>query len=218
MTTVTRNTRLINTETQEYPVFLQELKDKIPNACISDVSIAAEALVDFNYVPVKEVEPPAGDVVSEGPPILEDGVYRRNWIVREHTPDEYAALLQQAKDTQLVVIENLRIAQFKIGFPFLAPDGEIYHVQVRDTDRVNILAYRTLSKEAIADGRDYVVNFLVYENVPVTLHATEMVEMADESVTQVEKGYQVIWTLKAQTRAATTIEEIPVVPESIFSL
>jgi len=218
MTTVTRNTRLINTETQEYPVFLQELKEKIPNSCISDVSIEAEALVDFNYVPVKEVEPPAGDVVSEGPPILEDGVYRRNWIVREHTPDEYSALLQQAKDTQLVIIENLRIAQFRIGFPFLAPDGEIYHIQVRDADRVNILAYRTLSKEAIAEGREYTVNFMTYENVLVALTAAEFVEMSDDSVVQVEKGFKVIWDLKLQTRAATSIEEIPAVPETIFSL
>lgn len=219
MTTVTRDTRLINTETGDYPVYLQELSSKIPNTCFPAV-IDSEALVDFNYVPVEEVPVPQGDVVTEGAPILEDGVYKRNWIVRQHTPEEDANLLKQAKDTAMVAIEQLRVTQFKIGFPHLFGDNaDMYHVQVRDTDRVNILSYRTLAKEAIAEGNaEFFVEFRVYENISVHLNAEEMVEMANASATQVLAGYKVIWELKLATETAATIEDIPALPESIFSL
>lgn len=220
MTLVTRDTRLINTETGEYPVYLQELSSKIPNACFPS-SIDSEALVDFNYVPVMEVEAPQGDVVTEGDPVLEDGVYKRNWIVRVYSPQEYNALLQQKKETTLYNIEQLRVAQFKIGFPHLfGENADLYHVQVRDTDRVNILSYRTLAKEALAEGTadQFSVEFRVYENVSVHLDAQAMVDMANASAVQVLAGYKVIWELKLATEQATSFEDIPALPETIFSL
>lgn len=219
MTTVNRETRLLNTETGEYPVYLQELSSKTPNTCFPSV-IDSEALVDFNYVPVMDVEMPQGDVITEGSPVLIDGVYKRNWIVRNHTPEEYAGLLQQAKDANLVAIENLRVSQFKIGFPHLfGVNGDLYHVQVRDTDRVNILSYRVLAKEALSENNSaFRVEFRMYENISVTMTAEEMVEMANASATQVLIGYKTIWNLKAATLNATVLEDVPTLPESIFSL
>jgi len=62
------------------------------------------------------------------------------------------------------------------------------------------------------------VEFRVYENVSVHLDAQEVVEMADAAAAQVQTGYKTIWTLKGQIEAATTVEEIPALPDSLFSL
>lgn len=221
MTMVTSTTRLFNPDKpEEYPVFLPQLKTKIENALIPE-KIDSEALVSFNYFPVVVTPRPVGDIIEEGPPVFEEGEWRTTYIVRDHTTEENESILKQAKDTALVNIELLRLAQFKIGFPHLfGENGDLYHVQVRDPDRTNILSYRVLAKEAITEGKEdtFSVEFRVYENVSVQLSAQEMVEMADASVGQVLSGYRVIWALKNQTLAATRVEDIPELPESIFTL
>lgn len=219
MTIVNRSTRLINTVTKAYPVFLQELNTKIPNACFPD-EIDSEGLESFDYVPVALVERPVGDVVTELPPVLVEGVWTQAWDVRNYTPEEAAPILAASKESLLYEIEALRLAQFRIGFPHLfGENGDLYHVQVRDTDRVNILSYRTLAKEAIAEGNQaFEVEYRVYENVSVHLNAEEVIEMANTSATQVLAGYKVIWELKLATTNATTLAELPALPESIFSL
>lgn len=221
MTMVTNTTRLFNPDKpEEYPVYLYQLNTKIENALIPE-KIDSEALVSFNYFPVTVTPRPAGDIVEEGPPVFEDGEWKTTYVVREHTSEENESILKQAKDAALVNIEQLRVAQFRIGFPHLfGADGDIYHVQVRDADRTNILSYRVMAKEAITEGRaeTFSVEFRVYENVSVQLTAQEMVEMADASVQHVLSGYQEIWALKEQTLTATRVEDIPQLPATIFTL
>jgi hypothetical protein len=219
MTLVTRDTRLIKLDTGEYPLFLDDFRSR--TGAVIGTSIDSEALVEFGYAPVLEVpRPDVGDVITEGAPEEVEGQWRRVWVVRDYNAEEAAVELQQAKATALYGIEQFRIAQFKIGFPHLFNNGnDIYHVQIRDTDRVNIVSLRTLAKEAIADNNAaFEVEFRVYENVSVHLDAQEVVEMADAAAAQVQTGYKTIWTLKGQIEAATTVEEIPALPDSLFSL
>jgi hypothetical protein len=217
MTTVTRDTRLIHIPTGDYPVYLRDLNTRIENACINPDRIDSEALVDFGYAPVVEVDMPPGDVVSEGAPELVDGVYKRTWIIREHTPVEEAALLKQAKDTALVAIEQLRVNEFRDGVPYQFTEG-VYHVQIRSEDRINIVSLRIMAKEALAAGSPFAIKFRVAENVSVDLEAEEVVAMSDAVAAQVQAGYQAIWDLKDLTELAETIAEIPEIPTSIFSL
>lgn len=220
MTTITRETRLIHAESGDYPLFLVDLPGRL-QASLSTVSIDSEALEGFGIFPVAEVpRPTVGDVIVEGDPVQLEGVWTRNWIVRNYTQDEKDSILEGKKAELLVAIEALRVAQFKIGFPHLFGDnGDLYHVQVRDTDRVNILSYRTLAKEAIAENNaEFFVEFRVYENISVHLDAQAMVDMANASAAQVLAGYKTIWELKLQAQTATTVEELPSLPESIFSL
>lgn len=221
MSLVTRDTRLIFAETEEYPLFLEDFRSRI-NAVIGP-TIDSEALVDFGYFPVEEVpKPTEGDVITEGKPAFDEetGKWRRTWDVRGHTPEETAAVLQQAKDTMLYNIDQFRLAQFRIGFPHLFNGGaDTYHIQVRDSDRVNILARYTKAKEALeANDTEKRFEFRVYENVSVFMTAQEMVDMGDASDNQVEAGYRKIWALKIQTENAATLAEIPTLPESLFTL
>jgi len=221
MSLVTRDTRLIFAETEEYPLFLEDFRAR--TKAVIGATIDSEALVDFGYFPVDEVlKPTEGDVITEGKPVFDEqtGKWQRTWDVRDHTPEEAAAVLQQAKDTVLYDIAQFRLAQFRIGFPHLFNGGaDTYHVQVRDSDRVNILARYTKAKEALeANDTEKRFEFRVYENVSVFMTAQEMVDMGDASDAQVEAGYRKIWALKIQTENATTLAEIPTLPESLFTL
>ena len=218
MTLVTRDTRLIKLDTEEYPLFLDDFRNR--TGAVIGTTIDSEALVDFGYAVVLEVpRPDVGDVITEGKPAQVEGQWRRVWVVRDFNAEEEAAELEQAKATMLYNIEQFRIAQFKIGFPHLFNNGnDIYHVQIRDTDRVNIVSLRTLAKEAITDNAPFEVEFRVYENVSVHLDAQEIVDMADAAAAQVQIGYKTVWTLKGQTEAATTVEEIPQLPDTLFTL
>jgi endonuclease YncB( thermonuclease family) len=219
MTLVTRDTRLIKLDTEEYPLFLDDFRSR--TGAVIGTSIDSEALVEFGYAPVLEVpRPDVGDVITEGAPEEVEGQWRRVWVVRDYNAEEAAVELQQAKATALYGIEQFRIAQFKIGFPHLFNNGDdMYHIQVRDQDRVNILARYTKAKEAIEAGLlDKQFEFRVWENVSVFLTPQEMVDMADAADEQVEAGYRAVWALKGQIEAAATVEEIPALPDSLFSL
>jgi hypothetical protein len=219
MTLVTRDTRLICVETGEYPLFLDDFKTR-ENAVIGS-SIDSEALVDFGYFPVEETpRPTEGNVITEAAPLLDEatGTWKRVWTVRQYNEEEFAAFLQQSKDSMQYKIDQFRNEQFAIGFPHLFPDGEIYHAQVNTVGRGNISDLRTLAKEAIATGAPFQVVFRTYENVNVTLNAEETVELGNAAAQHVQAGYALSWQLKDATKAATTLEEIPELPESLFTL
>jgi hypothetical protein len=214
MTTVNRNTRLICTETGEYPIFLADLSARVPGTIFPQV-VAADELLMYGYEVVVDVVVPQADVVQEGKPELRDGSWYRVWNARSFTENELSSNLAQAKANLLTNIEAFRVAQFEKGFPYQV-NGEIYHVQIRTTDRQNISSIRVIAKEAIAAGADLPIAYRVYENVTVNLTASEFVAMADTTFYRVTEGYQVAWVLKDQTNNATTIAELPTIPTEMF--
>lgn len=217
MTVVTRDTRLIKLDTEEYPLFLEDFR--IRTGAVFGATLESNFLEEFGYAVVLEVpRPDTGDVITEGKPEAIEGQYRRVWEVREYNPEEGAAQLQQAKETMQFKIDKFRNDQFAIGFPHLFPDGEIYHAQVNTVGRGNISDLRTLAKEAIADGAPFQVTFRTYENINVVLNAEETVELGNAAAQQVQAGYALSWALKDATTAATTLEEIPELPDSLFTL
>jgi len=214
---VDRNTPLVDLKTLEYPIYIRDLNGRLESPASFGPTVNSEVLRSFGYAPVETTAIPKADVVVEGEPELVDGVWKRTWVTREHTPEERSAEITNELDRALEAIERLRESQFGVGFPYLFNNGEVYHVQVRDGDRANILSKRTRAKEALEEGRkDYTVDFQVYENVAVTLSAEEMVAMSNEADDQVTKAYGVIWRLKATAKKATSVEEFPALPETIF--
>jgi len=200
----------------EYPLRMGDMV-----RCFPDTFLPAnpdeELLKAYGVFVVQPTEKPIGDVVYEGVPELRDDTWYQTWLVRENTPEEAADILAVAKAKSLYRIEQWRIAQFAIGFPFLAPDGEIYHVQVRDQDRINILGRYTKAKEALTENPTATFEFRMYENVSVELSPEEMIDMGNQSDIQSLAGYKVAWGLKDQTRAATTVAEIPTIPDEMFT-
>jgi len=201
----------------EYPLRLSDMKRCFPNTWLPSEDVESELLESLGVFVVELTERPVADVVTELPPVLDEEVWRQAWFSRSYTPEETQSSLDGYKAKHLLNIEAWRVAQFRIGFPFLAPDAEIYHVQIRDTDRVNILGRYTKAKEAIAENKEVTFEFRMYENVSVTLTPEEMVEMGNQSDAQVLAGYQLTWSLKDQTTNATTFEEIPPIPDEMFT-
>lgn len=216
MSTVNRLTRLIHVATEEYPIFLSELSTR-EKGTIFPNTIDSEELSKFGYDVVEDTTIPVADYVVEGKPELgEDYKWHRTWITRPFTAEEILAQLTQAKVNRNSEIDVFAIQQFRKGFPYAFGD-DIYHVQVRDGDKQNISSIRIIAKEAIAAGKPLPIVFRVYENVTVNLTAEEFVEMADTTFARVTEGYQVIWSLKDQTRDATEISELPVIPTEMFA-
>lgn len=216
MTTVNSNTRLIESDTGTYPLFLNDLRVRHPNTPFP-ITFDCDLLIEFGYEPVLDSPMPIGDVINEGTPELRDGAWYRTWVVRDYSPEEELVQLNQAKAIHLASIEAFRAQGFERGFPYQV--GEVvYHIQVRGVDRGNIGDLRIIAKEAIAEDQPFSVAYRTYENVTITLSAQEMVALANTTLAQVQAGYQLTWDLKDQTAAAQTVEELPSIPSELFTL
>lgn len=210
MTTVTRQTRLIHAETGTYPLFMDGLAKYAPHTAFGPTT-DAETLIEFGIEVVKEVPAPVNDVVSEGPPQEIDGEWTQTWISRSYGEVELAEQLAAAKAMLQAQAETLRIEQFERGFPHTFGEN-VYHVQIRNADRSNLLGLRTVAKEVVQAGGQMNFSFRVYENVVVNITAEEMVAVADAAFVAANVGYQKTWDAKDGARDATTIEEIPPLP------
>lgn len=216
MTTVNRTTRLIHSDSGDYPLYLADLTSRVQNTSFPQV-VDSEILFEFGYEVVLDTEVPVNDVVTEGKPELNAGNWYRVWNARAFNEAELAANLAAAKIAMKAQAEAKRIADFDKGFPYQFGENT-YHVQIRPTDRQNITALRIVAKEALVAGVPFPVEFRVWENVSVNLTAAEMVAVADMALTKVSEGYSKIWVLKDQIEAATTIAELPVIPGELFTL
>lgn len=212
MTTVTRQTRLIHAESGTYPVFLGDLSAYAPNTAFGPTS-DAETLIEFGLEVVTEVPAPVNDVVSEGIPEEVNGEWRQTWISRSYSDIETAEKLTAAKSLLQNQAETLRISQFDRGFPHTFGEN-VYHVQIRNTDRSNLLGLRTVAKEVVEANGEMNFSFRVYENVVVNISAPEMVAVADAAFVAANVGYKKTWDVKDAARDATTIEELPVLPDA----
>lgn len=215
MTTVTRTTRLIHSDSGTYPLYLSDLTTYAPNTVFGP-TVDTETLIEFGFEVVHEVPAVVGDVVIEGKPELKDGEWYQTWIGRSFSEAEAVSKLQAKKEELQAGAEALRVALFAKGFAYRFPDNTVYHVQVRSSDRGNISDLRTIAKEVILEGQEMDFDFRVFENVSVTLTAQQMVDMANMTFTQVQGGYKAIWAYKEAIDAATTLEELPAAPDDIF--
>lgn len=217
MTIVTRLTRLIHSESAAYPVYLSNIATYAPNTMFGP-TVDSDHLIDFGLEVVHDTAAPAGDVVIEGQPELIAGEWYQTWIARPFNEGETTTKLAEKKEVLKAQAEQLRLAAFAKGFPYRFADDNVYHVQVRASDRGNISDLRTIAKEVIAGGGEMTFPFRVWENISISLTAPQMVALADKTFEQVLAGYNVSWTYKDDIEAATTLEALPAVPGEYFTL
>lgn len=216
MSIVDRNTRLIESDTMTYPLFISDLPRFAPHTCFGP-TIDSDLLIDFGLEVVNSVSVPEGDVVTEGVPELREGEWYQTWVARSFSEVEVETKLMERKATLQEGAEQLRVNAFANGFPYQFGEN-VYHVQVRTGDRGNISDLRTIAKEVIAANGEMTFEFRVLENVEVELTAQEMVALADKTFLQVVAGYKVIWAYKKAIDLATTMEELPPQPTVFFTL
>lgn len=212
---VTQSTLLIEIATGKYPCRLSEVREAVYPATFAREP-EEKTLIELGYGIVVPNSPPPGDVVTEGEPIASatPGYYDQGWNIRSFTPEELATNLEQAKLAATSLVDLRRNEALERGYKFTFEDETEGHIQLRDGDRVNVLAYRVWAVEAKAAGAlDRIFTWRVRENVSKELMTEGMIRMADECGIQYEKIMNLAWVLKDQIAAATTIAEIPEVPE-----
>lgn len=107
----TNSSLLIHVATQEYPVYLWVMKSRFPTMAFGD-NVSTVTLDELGYAIVYPVDPPAGDVVTEGAPELVNGEWKQTWVVRDYDPDELAQLLEGAKATaEMIAQEEFNLVQ-----------------------------------------------------------------------------------------------------------
>lgn len=218
MELATHATPLIDLTTLEYPIYFRDLNDRLENKISLVPEIDNDVLKTLGYSMVVNGEIPEGDVITEDKPKLINGVWTRVFISREFTEEERISNLEMAKANLLAEVEVFRNNEFAKGFPYKFGEN-IYHVQVRDGDRANLLSKRTRAVEAIAAENDsYRVGYHVYENITVELTAEEMINMANTADDKVSAGYQKTWDLKEQIKEANSLKEFPEFPPSLFTI
>lgn len=206
-------TRFIEIATGDYPVTLDQIRDKLKTTTSFAVTPPVEELIAHGYQPVVDVPIPTADVVVGGPPEFRDGQWFQTWVSRSYSAQEIAEKLATRKAELLRAAEDLRITQFERGFAHVFNEGT-YHVQIRNDDRANLTSLRIIAKEIVAAGGSMNFPFRVYENIGVTLTAEELIAMADAAFMAVTYGYQKIWAFKDGVTNAPSMEDLPVIPDS----
>lgn len=201
---------------QEYPVTLSRVRADYPNT--SFAAEPSEELINaMGYLVVESTPMPAGDVVTEGEPELVEGKYRQTWTVRDYTPEEEVEELALRKPILTAEIENLRIQTLEAGFlfDFGGEYGEL-NVQCRAQDRINLIASRIDADAYVAAGQGtQLLPFRTFENIIVQIPATELVAMTNAALSYIRAVYYAGWVLKDQVDAATTLEALPTIPETL---
>lgn len=215
MTIVTRQTRLIDPVTKEYPLYISSIKDA--TGTIFADTMTEEDMLGYGYEVVHDTPVPTGDIVNELPPVLTDGNWYRAWEVREFNEGEKARQLANAKAVNKERADYLLETSFNKGFPYMYNE-QLVHIQISPTDRQNITALRTIAKEAIAESQDITFKFRVYENINILLTPAQMVDVGNQAFARVSEGYATIWDIKDNTDLAETEAAIPAIPNELFTL
>lgn len=211
-TVVDNTTRFINVQTDEYPVYLTDIKNRHKNVIWGQDTESITAYL--GYAVVHPTPEPQGDVVYEGIPVIQDDLYVQVWVVRDFTAEETEAFLRVNKETTLGRIENLLEKTLDKGclFNFGTEEEPNYqHIQLRDKDRAN---HTGMSVKHTRDP-SLAQPFRTLENNNMVLPGEQVVRVTDASYAGYLDVLQKVWALKDQTRQATTSAEIPVVSESL---
>lgn len=87
----------------------------------SNVSFPKEVndrlLADFGVYPLVSVDPPTGDVVTEGTPVFNNSTkqWEQSWVARDFTAEEVAEQLARKREVMVVTPRQARLALLGAG-------------------------------------------------------------------------------------------------------
>lgn len=205
--------KFIEPTTMSWGIRLKDIKSRFQNI-IWGSEITESMVAVLGYFVVEPTVPPKADVVTEVTPILEDGVWKQQWEGREYTPEELQQQLEDRKTILNQKIEFLRNETLSIGVPFnfgTEESPDIEHIQVRDGDRANQVGMAT----QLARLPDSVQVFRTYQDNLKTLTPDTVASVTDAAYTGYFKIMSLFWNFKDTVKSATTMEQLPVIPENI---
>lgn len=203
----------IHVETGEYPLSLEAIRRKLKNVSFP-AEPSVELLSSLGYEVVQAGEIPAGEgELVEGVPSLVDGVYYKTYTRSEVPPVDPAAALQAAKDTATQRVSTALARTLEGGYVHTAADQSQIQVQVRSQDRINLLGLLEQAKALEADTQS--LPFRTTDNKTLQLNKPTLIAMITDAL-----GYHTLvsdeaWGIKDTINAATTVAEVPAVPEKL---
>lgn len=214
MNYINGSTQLIKIETGEYPVYISKVRRDNTNVSLP-IEPSEELLLSLGYAVVNPVARPEGDVVLEGTPQLVDGKYVQVWDVRSFSEEEIAQQLEKKKYDLNRNVMEMRDKELDQGFEHITASGEVFGVQTRLEDRVNMLYLNMNAEKMVATGDETLQEFRSTENITYMLTPSEMVAMTNEALGFYKRILGASWVLKDLISAANTIAELPVLPAKL---
>lgn len=135
---------IINNEIKEYPIYEGDIRLRFPNVSFPTPFVAPE-----DYYFVEDVPMPSVDYtqnVTEGTPVLDDGVWKKNWVITPATEEQVADRLNSqwnvVRSDRNYRLEKSDWTQLRDA-PVDSASWETYRQQLRDittqTDPFNIV-------------------------------------------------------------------------------
>lgn len=212
---ITASTQFIVIATGEYPLGLTQIRQ-----CHLNISFGTSADEVFfkalGYGVVVPSEKPTGDVVVEATPLLEDGKYVQQWTARAFSQEELNIQLAARRANIEADVDALLVRTLEKGAAFDFGELGTLHVQMRTEDRINIIGLKQAAEYAISKGMaDKVFRIRTYENVVVEVMAEDLLNMAWAYLDAFSAFMEKVWKIKDDAKVAESLEELPVVPDSL---
>jgi hypothetical protein len=201
-----------------YPVYMSQVRRENPDWSFTDPQ-DEDLLNTLGYFAVYPVDKPEGDVVTEGQPVFEGGVWQQTWVARAFSEMETSSKLETAKTAASTLIEQRLSEALEVGFPFdFTVDGLTVteHVQLRAEDRTNVAGSGLKADRLHAAGVvDAILPMRTYENNTYMLTPEQMKVLSDQAYDSFLIFKKMAWDLKDAVTAAQTVEALPVVPAQL---
>lgn len=202
----------------KYPLFLSDVRNDHPDLPGSNTA-EETTLSSLGYYVVYPTDKPEGDVVAEGLPVFQDGIWQQTWTSRPFTDTEITSKLEMVKAATLGLVDQRLESGLAIGFPFTfeTKDGEeIGHVQLGPEDRTNVAGCGLKADRLMAAGQtDAIMPFRVYENKTYFCTPDQIKDLSDKAYDAFLVFKKIAWDLKDAIAAAQVLADIPEVPNVI---
>lgn len=211
--------RLYRPSTDEYPVYMSTVKVRHPEVTFPNAVYESD-IIPLGYHVVRSSSPPDFDgVVTEGKPVLVDGLYYQSWNTRAHTPEEHAVILNEKKRILSSSVNEQRGRELNDGMAYTFPDNDVLHVNLHPYDRITLLGLRSEAQSYFTDLEPDpptpLIDFRTAENITKQLTPRQMHDLSDAALYHLKTLYSTSWYYKDLIDAATTVAELPVIPSPL---
>lgn len=209
------STRMIKTDTGEYPKYLADMRAENPNVTMP-ATLRIDQAARFKYAPVFDSEIPTGDVVSEVEPTLgQDGYYYRAYEVRPFNAEELAAQLASKKASLKSELDGLMKAATAQGVKHQFLDGEGV-VTLTPTDHFELNALLIEGQEMVSKSDTTMRIYRCANGLRVELDGASIVSFVTSVMIEYNRIRQTMYGWQDKIEKATTIAELPTLPGSLI--
>lgn len=200
---VDQNAKFIDADTKTYPLSFAQIRAANP-LVLMGTKTSVEMLNGLGYHVVHPVEPPVGDVVTEGAPVYTTEGYKQTWTVRSFTEEENVKRLESKKAATLSFLSRKATEVRERGVAYSFAAG-VQHVQLREVDITNLTGLAVMAEKD--PTRTYYFRSMENQVNPMT--AAEVAEMTVFAYGAFEDFLGAYWTLQETVKAVASLEQVP---------